>query len=155
MSRAQDHHGKNGLAAVKPNRRRPPALDIEAIAEAARAGAPSSPPPPYVSPSRGILDTIGAPRAIQRVSAAVVPTGTAPRSPGAEGDDRQIHTVGDIGNHVREKRNAMGMTQQRFADLAGVGRRFLIELENGKPGLEIGRVLKVCKAAGIRLGFLP
>jgi DNA-binding XRE family transcriptional regulator len=45
----------------------------------------------------------------------------------------------------------MGMTQQRFADVAGVGRRFLVELEKGKPSLEIGRVLSVCQAAGLKL----
>ncbi len=109
----------------------------------------------YASPSRGILDAIGAPRAIQRVMASPAPTLPGPtRVHAAAGDDRLIRSVADIGNRVRDARSAMGMTQQRFADLAGVGRRFLIELEHGKPGLEIGRVLAVCKAAGIRLGFL-
>jgi y4mF family transcriptional regulator len=78
--------------------------------------------------------------------------------------DRQVQTKGsrpstvssvhDIGLRVREARRAMGMTQQRFADLAGVGRRFLIELEQGKASLEIGKVLTVCQAAGIRIGFI-
>lgn len=154
MTRARDDQEERRPAAAKPIRSRPPAIDVEAIAKDARAGPPSGRPSSYVSPSRGILDAIGAPRGIQRLSAAIVPTGTSPRTHG-ESDVRQIHTVDDIGSRVRERRNAMGMTQQRFADLAGVGRRFLIELENGKPGLEIGRVLKVCKAAGVRLGFLP
>jgi len=35
--------------------------------------------------------------------------------------------------------------------MAGVGRRFVSELENGKETLEIGRVLKVCQALGIDL----
>jgi len=65
-----------------------------------------------------------------------------------------VMSVADIGRRVREARKAMDMTQQRFADLAGVGRRFLIELEQGKPSLEIGKVLTVCRAAGIRLGFI-
>jgi y4mF family transcriptional regulator len=43
----------------------------------------------------------------------------------------------------------MRLSQQQFADLAGVGRRFISELENGKPTLELGLVLQVCKAAGI------
>jgi len=45
----------------------------------------------------------------------------------------------------------MKLSQQDFADLAGVGRRFVSELESGKPTLEIERVLRVCKAAGIDL----
>lgn len=43
------------------------------------------------------------------------------------------------------------MTQQAFADLCGVGRRFLSELENGKPTVEFGKVLQVLAAAGIDL----
>ena len=33
--------------------------------------------------------------------------------------------------------------------MAGVGRRFISELENGKATLEIDKVLKVAAAAGI------
>ncbi|WP_241127770.1 helix-turn-helix transcriptional regulator [Novosphingobium terrae] len=65
-----------------------------------------------------------------------------------------ILSVADVGQRIREARRAMGMTQQSFADLAGVGRRFLSELEHGKASLEMGRVLAVCQAAGIKLGFL-
>ncbi len=56
-----------------------------------------------------------------------------------------------IGLLVRDARVAMALSQQSFADLAGVGRRFLSELENGKSTLEFGKVLQVCKAAGIDL----
>jgi len=64
---------------------------------------------------------------------------------------KAITTAADIGKLTRDARKELGMTQQRFADLAGVGRRFLSELEGGKASLEIGRVLAVCKAAGIDL----
>jgi y4mF family transcriptional regulator len=52
---------------------------------------------------------------------------------------------------VRSAREASGKSQADFAALAGVGRRFLSELENGKPTLEIGKVLQVLSAAGIDL----
>lgn len=55
----------------------------------------------------------------------------------------------DLGRLVRSAREGMRVSQQRFADLAGVGRRFISELENGKTTLELGRVLQVCRAAGI------
>ena len=60
-----------------------------------------------------------------------------------------IRSALDLGLEVRRVRKKMGMTQQRFADLAGVGRRFISELESGKPTLEFNRVMKVCQAAGI------
>ena len=110
----------------------------------------------FQSSSREMLDQLGAPRAITRVSASALITRPPPRYAGGGGaivPDGSIQSVAEIGKRVRAARRSMGMTQQRFADLAGVGRRFLIELERGKSTLEIGRVLSVCKAAGIRLGF--
>ena len=61
--------------------------------------------------------------------------------------------VTDLGQAIRAARKKKGLTQQNFADLAGVGRRFLSELEKGKPTLEIGKVMKVASAAGIQLMF--
>lgn len=62
---------------------------------------------------------------------------------------KRIATVKDVGSLVREVRTAKKMSQRDFADLAGVGRRFLSELENGKPTLEVGKVLATLLAAGI------
>lgn len=56
-----------------------------------------------------------------------------------------------LGARIRAARRGMGMNQQRFADLAGVGRRFLSEVEAGKPSAEFGKVLACCAAAGIDL----
>jgi y4mF family transcriptional regulator len=106
---------------------------------------------PFQSRARDILDALGAPAAGGR-SRADLRRPSPPAAPAADaGSGQPVRSVADIGNRVREARRAMGMTQQRFADLAGVGRRFLVELEHGKPSLEIARVLAVCKAAGIRL----
>jgi HTH-type transcriptional regulator/antitoxin HipB len=63
----------------------------------------------------------------------------------------KVEETADLGMLVREARKAMRLTQQEFADLAGVGRRFVSELEGGKASLEFGKVLGVCKAAGIDL----
>jgi y4mF family transcriptional regulator len=56
-----------------------------------------------------------------------------------------------LGQRVRQAREALGMTQAAFADAAGVGRRFVSELENGKATLELGKVMAVCAAAGLDL----
>jgi len=61
----------------------------------------------------------------------------------------QVDAVATLGSLVKARRRAMNLNQQEFADLAGVGRRFVSELEAGKPSLEIGKVLGVCRAAGI------
>ena len=60
-----------------------------------------------------------------------------------------VSVAADLGRLVTIARKDMRLSQQQFADLAGVGRRFISELENGKSTLEFGLVLQVCRAAGI------
>lgn len=50
---------------------------------------------------------------------------------------------------LRARRQEMGMTQDDLALATGVGRRFIIELESGKPTAQLGRSLLVAQ----RLGF--
>ena len=66
-----------------------------------------------------------------------------------------VTSVSDIGELVRQSRLRLGFNQQRFADLAGVGRRFVSELEAGKTSLETERVLRCCLAAGIDIIARP
>jgi y4mF family transcriptional regulator len=109
----------------------------------------------FRSPARAVLQEIGAHPDVKpanrgrRVAkpSAPVPSDNPAKSVIA------ISSVADIGQRVRQARLGMNMTQQRFADMAGVGRRFLIELEHGKASLEIGLVLAVCQAAGIKLAI--
>lgn len=56
-----------------------------------------------------------------------------------------------LGKFIKTTRKSKHLSQQELADMAGVGRRFVSELENGKTTLEIGRVLKVCQALGVDL----
>ncbi|MES1990687.1 MAG: helix-turn-helix transcriptional regulator [Pseudomonadota bacterium] len=60
-----------------------------------------------------------------------------------------IHSPSTLGLIVQKVRKSQKISQQEFADLAGVGRRFISELENGKATLEFGLVLQVCESAGI------
>ena len=62
---------------------------------------------------------------------------------------RRVSAVADVGVLVRLSRKRMKLSQQAFADVAGVGRRFVSELESGKPSLEFDKVIRVCAAAGV------
>lgn len=64
---------------------------------------------------------------------------------------QKVTSVADLGSFVRSVRKSRKITQQELADISGVGRRFMRELEHGKPTLEIGRVLMVTAALGIDL----
>ncbi|WP_084385014.1 helix-turn-helix domain-containing protein [Novosphingobium naphthalenivorans] len=62
-----------------------------------------------------------------------------------------VKGTADLGPMVRKARKAMKMNQSEFAAHAGVGRRFLSELESGKPSLEFDKVMACALAAGIDL----
>jgi len=49
----------------------------------------------------------------------------------------------------------MKLSQDEFATYAGVGRRFLSELEGGKSSVEFDKVLACARAAGIDIFARP
>jgi transcriptional regulator with XRE-family HTH domain len=55
-----------------------------------------------------------------------------------------------FGELVREHREARKMTQDEVALVVGVGRRFIIDLEAGKPTVHLGKALAVATAVGMR-----
>ncbi len=62
-----------------------------------------------------------------------------------------LNNAAQLGGMIRRARKAMKLNQAQFAAQAGVGRRFLSELEGGKPSLEFDKVLACAAAAGIDL----
>lgn len=60
-------------------------------------------------------------------------------------------TIENIGGVVRQARLAQGLRQDQLAAAAGVGVRFLVELERGKPTVRLDKVLAVLDALGCRL----
>jgi y4mF family transcriptional regulator len=57
-------------------------------------------------------------------------------------------TPAELGKIVREARRAAGITQEQLAGASGVGVRFLIELEAGKPTVQLGKALAVLDVLG-------
>ena len=58
------------------------------------------------------------------------------------------NTPHDLGQAVRSARQRLGLTQPRLALAAGVGVRFIVELEAGKPTLRLEHVLRVVHSLG-------
>ena len=77
--------------------------------------------------------------------------GTLSQSRSPSSVPTEIRSTADLGRLVRRARENRGLTQQEFADLTGVGRRFISELENGKPTIEFAKALKVALGAGISI----
>lgn len=62
-----------------------------------------------------------------------------------------IRSASDLGAIIIQTRKSRGYTQLDFADVAGVGRRFVSELENGKATVQFGKLLQVLTALGLDL----
>lgn len=60
-----------------------------------------------------------------------------------------------IGELVRSVRKQLGATQKDLAMTSGTGLRFIIELEQGKPTSQIGKVLTVLNTLGVKMNFTP
>lgn len=59
-----------------------------------------------------------------------------------------IDTPQALGQAVRAARHQLGLTQHQLALAAGVGIRFVVELEAGKPTVRLEKVLCVLHALG-------
>jgi y4mF family transcriptional regulator len=60
-----------------------------------------------------------------------------------------------IGQIVRSTRKACRMRQDELAGAAGVGLRFVVELEAGKPTAQLGKTLQVLSALGCVIEISP
>ena len=64
-------------------------------------------------------------------------------------------TPKELGAFVRETRREAGLTQGQLAGAAGVGMRFVIELEAGKPTAQLGKALAVLAVLGCHVRIDP
>jgi y4mF family transcriptional regulator len=60
-----------------------------------------------------------------------------------------------LGESVRLARKGQGLLQEELAGVAGVGTRFIVELEAGKPTLQLDKVLLVLGTLGLTLRLEP
>ena len=68
-----------------------------------------------------------------------------------------IRSPQQLGDALRAARKQLRLTQPQIALAAGVGVRFIVDLEAGKPTLRLENVLRVIDALGgeIQLDGLP
>lgn len=62
-----------------------------------------------------------------------------------------IGTPGELGAFIRERRRSLNLTQAALAARVGTTRRWLIDIERGKSGAELGLVLQTLRALGVRV----
>ncbi len=63
----------------------------------------------------------------------------------------RIRTARDFGLLIRQRRRRLGLSQTELADRAGVSREWIIAVERGKAGAELGLVLRTLAVLDVAL----
>jgi len=70
---------------------------------------------------------------------------TPPRGP------FRIYTPASFGDAIRHYRTEAGLTQAQLAEMAGLQRSYLSELESGKETEQVKRLFRVLRQLGVRM----
>jgi HTH-type transcriptional regulator/antitoxin HipB len=65
----------------------------------------------------------------------------------------RLRTPLDIGQAIRDRRRRLGWDQDDLAKRVGVSRKWLIDVERGKPGAPIGLLLRTLDALNLHLSL--
>lgn len=63
----------------------------------------------------------------------------------------KVGSLADLAAAIRMRRKELNLTQADLAGVAGVGNRFIVDLEKGKPTLQIDKVMTVLSLLGLEL----
>jgi transcriptional regulator with XRE-family HTH domain len=74
---------------------------------------------------------------------------------GQESAYGKISTSEELGRIIQHKRKEIGVRQEIAAGMAGVGTKFLSQLENGKETAELGKTLQVLRKMGLEVYIFP
>jgi HTH-type transcriptional regulator/antitoxin HipB len=63
----------------------------------------------------------------------------------------RIYTSESLGTAIRHYRKEAGISQAELAELAGLNRTYLSNLERGKETEQVRRILRVLRQLGVRM----
>ena len=69
----------------------------------------------------------------------------------SEWDQVSVSSVEQLGRLMRDIRRRQDLTQEDVAGLAGLGNRFIIDVERGKETVQMQKVLDVLRLLGLEL----
>jgi len=63
----------------------------------------------------------------------------------------RIYSASDVGRIIKDRRISAGLTQAEVAEMAGINRSYLSELEAGATSAQVERLVSLLKLLGLRL----
>ena len=76
---------------------------------------------------------------------SILPIGNQPRA------ETSIRSSAELGAIIREQRKRLALKQLDLAGLGNTGNRFIVDLENGKPTVQLQKVLDLMDLLGLEL----
>lgn len=67
------------------------------------------------------------------------------------GSETPIRTSVELGAVIREQRKRLALKQLDLAGLGNTGNRFIVDLENGKPTVQLQKVLDLMDLLGLEV----
>jgi len=64
-----------------------------------------------------------------------------------------LRTPIDLGCAIRDRRRRLELGQANLAKQVGVSRKWIVDIEKGKPGAAIGLILRTLDALGLRVAL--
>jgi HTH-type transcriptional regulator/antitoxin HipB len=64
-----------------------------------------------------------------------------------------LRTPIDLGSAIRDRRRRLNLDQEDLAKQVGVSRKWIIDVEKGKPRAEIGLILRTLEVLGVRMSL--
>lgn len=71
------------------------------------------------------------------------------------GGEHIVRSTTSLGDIARLRRKALQLKQTDLAGLGGTGNRFIVDLENGKPTMQVQKVLDVLHLLGLEVVVRP
>jgi DNA-binding XRE family transcriptional regulator len=62
----------------------------------------------------------------------------------------RLYTATSVGPAIRYYRERAGLTQEELAEMAGINRTYLSNLESGSQTEQLRRILRILKLLGVR-----
>jgi y4mF family transcriptional regulator len=71
------------------------------------------------------------------------------------GQEATVRSSAELGAVVREQRKRLALKQLDIAGLGNTGNRFIVDLEHGKPTVQLQKVLDVMDLLGLEVVVRP
>ena len=80
---------------------------------------------------------------------------TTDKSPLHDPTPHVVRTALDVGQMVKRQRNGMSLRQLDVAGLANTGNRLIVDVESGKPTVQLQKVLDLLDILGLEVVIQP